>query len=441
MTFLKKHIIPDFLITVSLVLTACGNLDEIRLVEDPLPAEPAAPFVMPSLSLAFQLEGVASQSRDGSQVPATVNKIGSGSLIDYIIYAIYDAQDNLLADFADPDKASINIGDKEIKAGEGQNLVRWTGEYITVSLDSLSEGDYKLVCWAQSSQCDAYDTSDLKKVTVSYDNALNNDETRDAFCVSQSFSIKEGMGDEEAVVATLKRPLAQINVGTTGADYANNEKFYGGVLYTYSTVTLKGVSDTINVVDDVVGDPINGEVTFGYNKLAAFVAMDIPTTHDGLIHTLGEELLLIHLNEATSNDKDGNGYDDFLTQYPTVEYEEGSDEISRYLTEEFKYMSMCYVLIPANADGESSTIDNFKVTFADNDKGDNLKTSVTKTPLPVKRNRRTNLIGGIYSPGDNDTDLPVDDPTTLFSKVNCNVMVITTYFDDYNLINGELVHP
>lgn len=438
MLYKTKHIIHLSALAALFLLMACSNIDDVRLVEAPVDLASAATtetsYVMPTLSLSVRIERVGLSSRadeeNDTATPRSI-RIGSGSQIDYIIYAVYDSEGNLLMQYADENKSELTIDDTTIKAAIGQNIIKWEGEYLNIELDSLPQGDYKLVCWAQSSKCHAYDTHDLKLVKVDYDGALNNDEARDAFCTSQPFSVYPDMPDEDMVVATLRRPFSQINVGTSGADYANNENIYGGVLYTYSSVSLSGVSNYINVVDDIIGPPMKDTVTFGFNKIAAYYNMDIPKTNADLIYSPDEEFLLVHLNDKTINDGNGDGFADFTTEYPTVEYNENSTQVSRYLTESFKYLSMCYVLVPTSGDA-NSTIDNIKVTFADNISGTGKRTSFSKSQLSVKRNYRTNIIGGLYAPPE---DVPVDDPTTVFSCVTCNVAVITTYFNNFTTDN------
>lgn len=438
MTKLIRHSTNALLAAVLIGLAACGNLDDPWLVEGPGIAAPdqeddtqKEPFQLASYLVRFQIDGGKHPSVEVVEPDvAATGTIGTGTLIDMLLYAVYDGEGNLLPQYAKEEHAQVVIDGKTITAGEGQNIIPWNGEDRDIEINGLSDGEYRIVCWAQSSKCEAYDASNLKQVTVSYDGALNNDETRDAFCASEPFTITAD-GDNPGFTATLRRPLAQVNVATSGADYENNDHIVGGALYTYSAMTIKGVANTINVVDNVIGDAIDETVTFQLNKLPAYFGMDIPSKKADLITTAGEQWLQIHLNEDTVNDNDGDGFADFKAAYPTVEYTEDGTAIKHYLTETFKYMSMCYVLVPANNDG-SATLDSFKATFADNATGDNAKTSLLLTTVPVKRNWRTNIIGGLYAP--EDPQPPVDDPTTIFSTVRCNVMIITTYFDNYNII-------
>ena len=472
MTNIRRHSINALLTVAFIGLTACGSFDDLQFVEGPGSHTPdkktdaaQTQFLLPSYSVTFQIDGVEYPNIEVVEPDMAVSgTIGRGTLIDMLRFAVYDDEGHLLPQYAREEYAEVVIDGKTFTASEGQNIILWNGESRTIEITGLSAGDYKIVCWAQSSKCDAYDTSDLKQVKVSYDGALNNDETRDAFCASEPFSIS-AEGDNPGFTAILRRPLAQVNIATTGADYANTGNIIGGALYTYSAVTIKGVANTINVVDNVIGNAIDKAVTFGFNKLPAYFGIDIPTKKEDLITTPGEQWLQIHLNEDTINDNDGDGFADFKQTYPTVEYTEDDTDIKLYLTETFKYMSMCYVLIPSN-NGGAAILNNFKATFADNAAGDTRKTSLTLTMVPTRRNWRTNILGGFYDPGTSGDDKPnippntpdeddpnipggdepndppqppvVDpeepnDPTTIFPKgVTCNVRIISTYFNNNN---------
>lgn len=441
-------------------LSACSDSGNSPIEEESTVQIPDS-SVLPSYRVAVMLEGSTLKGRsEDSKDNTFTGVIGRGELIDMLIYAVYDKEGKLLSNFAKEEVSKLETSSGIINAGEGQNILSWDGEVIYIEFNNIALGEYKLVAWAQNSGCKAYNTSDLSNVTVSYENALNNDETRDAFCGELQFTVSPVSASEQENLLILRRPFAQINVGTTGADYANNILVPGGALYTHSSITVTGVSNIINVVDNVIGNPIDEEVTFGYNKLAAFYNMEIPEQSDDLIKSDDEIFLQIHLNDSPLNDKDGDNFADYLINYPTVLYNSDRNAITSYLTETFKYMSMCYVLVPSVNEG-STTLDKLKVSFADNEEANGIKTSFKLNTIPVGRNIRTNIIGGLYapevdsdSPGwpENPTDPtpddpnypnepeepeePVDDPTTIFSSINCEVTIITSYFGNTNLDNS-----
>ncbi|MBO7322350.1 MAG: hypothetical protein J6U51_02045, partial [Bacteroidales bacterium] len=82
----------------------------------------------------------------------------------------------------------------------------------------LAKGqDYTILFWAQDSDCQAYNTDNLKEVVVDYTNAAkNNDETRDAFYAAVNVHVT---GGPQKVDVVLKRPFAQVNVAVPQAEW------------------------------------------------------------------------------------------------------------------------------------------------------------------------------------------------------------------------------
>ena len=71
---------------------------------------------------------------------------------------------------------------------------------------------YNFLFWAQVDGTSYYTVSDLRNVTVSYDNAVGNDEDRAAFFAAEkNFTVEK---DAPAKNIYLKRPFAQLNFGT-----------------------------------------------------------------------------------------------------------------------------------------------------------------------------------------------------------------------------------
>ena len=387
------------------------------------------------------------------------NHIGSGSKIDMLIYEVYESA-------ANEDKYSLaeiyqaNYGDEK-KAGQGAKYDSITGAYKPSSIqpgqtyDSFKAGDtysftikvdkakkYKIACWAQSSDCGAYNTTEhLTNVTVSYKDAANNDETRDAF---------SGVSDEiygsqryQTIEIELTRPLAQINIGTSGADYAN--LIYGeylnpsGVTITQSFIRVKGVANSFNVLTgEAVAVNENGVKSseelvaeFNWAVLPAWVNSKVPERsetynkdnkdEDPFVKQKSEEFLYVSLN---GNDS----YAAFTTQYPTI------SENGKYLTETFKYLSMCYVLVPGiKATKEKPAVGNI-VTINFNLQGsleeyEGQFLSLTERELmsvPVMPNYRTNILGGLYTKKDEP------DPTSIFNFYQLPLTLVSDFITDYN---------
>ncbi len=144
--------------------------------------------------------------------------------------------------------------------------VDMTGRTAKVSLKLITGRSYSIVFWADAKGLGAEGnpfvySADDKVVTVDYEAALAQDETRDAFYAYTSFSVN-GPASSSIV---LKRPFAQLNVGTDdmsgdGVDGFVPEK---------SSMTVSGVSETLNLVDGTVGNE-NVEVTFGEADIPAY---------------------------------------------------------------------------------------------------------------------------------------------------------------------------
>ena len=428
-----------------------------------------------TVSFNLQAEGKTTAASGG-------RAISDGTQTDMLIYAVYEEDYTPLRqyglDLVDKDGQPTEWWGEEANrpdfAGEkrdGQTIMKVDGVFDNggtqkITLRLMRNKTYRIAFWAQSSKTAAYDTENLRQVEVKYADALNNDELRDAFCKVETFSVT---AENQNISVILTRPLAQINVGTTGADY-NNTLTGTNVTphynYAYSTITLDGVAKYIDVVADKVlaeGDKlIDGTVltaatatttaTYSWNKFAAFLNMDeLPSTVDGLIGpATGEEFLKVDLNA------DGTLLD-YKKTYPTLNADKD------YLTETFKYLSMCYALVPASktavpdydSDGNpvvdpyNSAVLNkvsFQFSAVADGSASNSKT-VELTSVPVHRNWRTNILGGLYygkpTGGPNDPDDPDDptpptdpDPSTVFAKSTMVVNIMPGINGDYNTGNG-----
>ena len=257
--------------------------------------------------------------------------ISDGTGVDKLIYAVFDKEGNRVAQSDD------------------------SAEFPLEKTISLIKGEqYTAVFWAQNEECDAYTISeDFTTITVNYDGALNNDETRDAFFRSETFTVKEGV----SLNIILKRPFAQVNMGVTQADWQNSA--YAGFEITKSSVEIKQAATTLNLVDGLVGSPV--DVTFAVNA--------IPAAADKLI---------VDLN------CDGE-------------------------SEEYKYLSMCYFLANDSVNGASqTTLDGLKFVLSSEDGSKTLTLQDGLANAPVQRNYRTNIVGSNILTEDIDVSLTVD---------------------------------
>ncbi len=247
--------------------------------------------------------------------------ISDGSGVDKLVYRVFDKDGNAIAGLT---KTEVTASDLT------------TGHNVTLT---LAKGQtYKVAFWAQNSNCTAYTVDDQMGVAVSYENADNNDETRDAFFKTVEITVK---GDAAETVE-LKRPFAQINVANTDAD--KTAAAASGIVVTTSSVKVKNAATKLNVIDGTV----SGEAEVNYAAAA------IPT-------------------EKFSADMDGDG-----------------------TKEDYNYLSMCYVLPNDGTTGAAKTVAEATFTFTPTS-GEDIVVSEGLQNIPLQRNYRTNIAGNILS--------------------------------------------
>ena len=170
-----------------------------------------------------------------------------------------------------------------------------------------------------------------------------------------------------SVNVKLQRPFAQVNVGCTPTDWENAVK--SGITVTQSTVKIEDAATTLNILDGSV----SGAQTVTYTEAA------IP----------GETLKV---------DADGDGN-----------------------KEDYKYLSMSYILPNDGTTGYAKTVAKASFVFKSN--GNDITLSEGLQNIPLQRNYRTNIVG-----------------TFLTSAVNINVIVDSEFKGEYTvgpaLING-----
>ena len=135
------------------------------------------------------------------------------------------------------------------------NAVTLENRSTNIQLE-LSSGDiYQMLLWADKGEYSPY-TVDFgtQTVSVSYENALCNDESRDAFFANIDFTASEAM----TINAELKRPFAQVNIGTDDLQkMANIDR-----AITHSKILLSTYSTFNLATGDVEGE--SQECEFGY---------------------------------------------------------------------------------------------------------------------------------------------------------------------------------
>ena len=202
---------------------------------------------------------------------------------------------------------------------------------------------YAFVFWAASPDAPytVEFTSTGAEMTVSYEDATANDEARDAFYTYKELKV---VSDVE-MTAELKRPFAQINVGTD--DYKGAKD--AGYEPTVSQISVSNTYETLNLVNGEVSNPTDDpvKVEFAYGEIPTDETF--PVTSDG------------------------------------VKYE---------------YMAMTYVLVPE--DQELIEV-SFDCSTAEED--GEVRAAHKVGSVPVQRNYRTNLFGSLLT---NDVKVMVE---------------------------------
>ena len=257
--------------------------------------------------------------------------ISDGSGINQLHFAIFNSEGTIVK-----------------SSGESDEEVEFP---MTSSLTLVKGLKYTAVFWAQNKDCEAYSISeDMKSITVDYTNALNNDETRDAFFRSETFTVTEDMNLD----VVLKRPFAQVNVGITEAEWEDAKA--QGLAFTKSKVEISQAATTLNLIDGSVGNA--EDVTFETNTI---------------------------LTEPLWVDLDCDGEQ-----------------------ESYKYLSMSYFLAFDERGGAAKAVlDDLKFTFF-TDGGVQIVLEEGLETAPVQRNHRTNIIGGGVLTGNLSVDVTLD---------------------------------
>ena len=147
-----------------------------------------------------------------------------------------------------------------------EDEVTFENRQATVSLRLAAGKTYDFLFWA-----DAYGEGDTKNpytvdfstqtLTVDYENALSNEEARDAFFGKATVTVKGAMSEN----IILKRPFAQLNIGTN--DMAEAQKSGLNTEALQSSVKVSGIFSGMNLMTGLVDANTSTEVTFGLNAI------------------------------------------------------------------------------------------------------------------------------------------------------------------------------
>lgn len=259
--------------------------------------------------------------------------ISDGTGAKKLVYAVYNAQGNLISSIANADRNGQIVDNSAFDNGVTDN--------VTITLAKGQQ--YTVAFWAQNPNCTAYTTTDLEDVKVDYA-GLNNDETRDAFFKAETFTVT---GDA-TIDVVLKRPFAQINVGVYQSDW--DAAVASGIEIEKSKVTIENAATSINLLTGEVAGVQT--VEYGFDIIPAKFATP---------ETLNVDL-----------DHDGT-------------------------KENYVYLSMSYILANDATTGYAkTTLEDLDFTFAPRS-GNNINFGEGLNAVPVQRNWRTNIIGQILT--------------------------------------------
>ena len=152
--------------------------------------------------------------------------------------------------------------------GLGVQNTTLSGKTATVKFQLLKDQTYSFVFWAQTA-ADGYYTIDetegLKKITANYTDKKSNDENFDAFYAVKTMEVTGAVSEK----VELKRPFAQINIGSTSTISTGNLSRDINFADAASTVTVKGIPTVFSPLAATGVFSGEDDVTFAENAAPA----------------------------------------------------------------------------------------------------------------------------------------------------------------------------
>lgn len=241
-------------------------------------------------------EEVAPVDNDGMttltvKLPADMasRAFNSGTQAKNLYVAIYEADGSgkcLFSNFG----GTTGVNGMEVTNFNGTDLT------TTIKVSLVKNKTYDIYCWAQSYTMDnasPYQWDENKKsISVTYPSKMTNyDEGRDAF-YGKLTSFQSGVTANHSII--LKRPFAQINVGTNDLQaykYAsgNNAPVFG--------MTVKGAATSVNLDTDAVSGSADAVIATAASSTTTFEASVTGLSYLAMGYVLpGESLMEVDLN-------------------------------------------------------------------------------------------------------------------------------------------------
>ena len=336
-------------------------------------------------------------------------QISDGSKAKRLIWAVYDKEGNLLPELGKgyvSESPAENDDDDDV-AGYGQVAEDVKEFPHTITIRLVRGQEYSFAFWAQNKDCKAFNTQDLRAVSVDYKsdgNNLANDELRDAFCKVETFTVTSAAPSMERTII-LKRPFAQVNVGIPRSEYEALRQ--SGVRIKKSKIHMENVATEF----DVVSNSTHGDdqakrqaIDYDYNYIPAYYNWEVENDDD--IPTDAA------IEEQKENETEGHG----KTQYLKIDlnhdgniapYGEKNGKGNDARDETYNYMLMAYILPADRNDGTSTystTLDRVEFSLQPEDEGQ-AELTFSLENVPVQRNWRTNIFGSMFT---SDVVLKID---------------------------------
>ena len=193
---------------------------------------------------------------DGQMVDVTFTAALPGEMATK---ALGDGQTakNLYVSVYENDTEKTHLGDLDKTA-------KFTDLKTQVKFSLVKGKTYNFVFWAQAEGATCYNIEDLKSIKISYEGAVANDETRDAF-----YATRKELKVNGALTETIKlyRPFAQVNFGTADLLDAAAAGFVPKQSV-FTATDVANVFDTFNAEGKVEGLATD-KVTFAAAELPA----------------------------------------------------------------------------------------------------------------------------------------------------------------------------
>lgn len=212
----KNSLKVNFLMVAMIFSSLLSSCSSDSLSEEPVMSDE-------TVSLTFNIEAEDFDLNRASRPLNHINKI---------IGAVYDLKGNLLPELGNNDNGQIVINVEEFP--------------ISLDIKLIKGQQYNIVFWSQNSECDAFDTSDLKAVKMDYSKLPTIGNEYEAFSKSEVFTVvADGIRE-----ITLTRVFARLNIMMETSDFESIVNKKG----TVSTTRLNASSlyNTFNAVTNEV---------------------------------------------------------------------------------------------------------------------------------------------------------------------------------------------